>query len=830
MMSHSLKRLTLLVFSVLSSVAMIAQDFTVRGRAVDTDGEPEIYATVRIFSTNDTAKVVSMGVTDTDGAFSTALKDAGIYRLMIVSVGKTPVVREFEVSVSNPVADLGTITTQSDENLLGEVVVEAAKPLVSVEIDRIAYDVTSDVEASTSMLSETLNKVPLVSVDPDGTIKVNGSTSFKIYKNGRPNNTYSNNAKDIFKALPASMIQKIEVITDPGAREDAEGTTAILNIITVKNAVTKGAMGNVGLNYRSTDNFPVPNIFLSAQYDKFSLSFYGGGSMTTRRSSKSRSESQTEYLQTGNTLKSENYSSSHGLMGYYGLESSLDIDKYNLFTVEFGGFFMSNSSNSFSSIEMTDASGTSIYRYNSVDRTHPYRWSDLNGSFNYQRSTDREGETIILSYRVSGNGNKSVSETEYTEVDNMPMPYTGIVADNREDGMEHTVQIDWTRPINKVNSFDVGGKYIHRDNHSNTTREYVGVNTDHTNFKHLTDIGALFADYRLKLGKFGARAGLRYEYSRLAAKYPDGSGDPFSANLSDLVPNAAVMYNFTQRNSLKLSFGSRIQRPGIYYLNPAVNTSPNETSEGNPDLSSVRVNSFGLNYNLMGAKISASVNASFDFADSEIISVQYAVGDHTYSGFANAGRRRNTNVGGYVSWRPTARTSLMLNAHANYNYVKNPYSGESSSGWGEMLYGSITQRLPWKMHLSAYGNYWTQAPGLYSRMYGYGLSSLYWGFNLRRSFLKEDRLSVGIVVNNPVRTRHPGYINRSWNDGMTSRSRSYQYNMTTFGVNVSYRFGTLNTSVKKVAKGITNDDVVGGSSGGNSGSSGEGGAGGAGGN
>ena len=107
------------------------------------------------------------------------------------------------------------------------------------------------------MLDETLNKVPLVSVDPDGTIKVNGSTSFKIYKNGRPNNSYSNNAKEIFKALPASMIQKIEVITDPGAREDAEGTTAILNIITVKNVITKGAMGNVGLAHRRAYAQPV---------------------------------------------------------------------------------------------------------------------------------------------------------------------------------------------------------------------------------------------------------------------------------------------------------------------------------------------------------------------------------------------------------------------------------------------------------------------------------------------------------------------------------------------------------------------------------------------
>ena len=825
-MSRFITKAFLLLISAFTVFVAEAQNYSVKGNAIDADGEPEIYATVRIFSQADSVKPVSVSVTDTEGAFSATLKNSGNYRLMIISVGKTPAIKEFEVTEATPAVDLGTITTQTDENLLSEVVVEAAKPLVSVQIDRISYDVTSDVESSTSMLSETLNKVPLVSVDPDGTIKVNGSTSFKIYKNGRPNNTYSNNAKEIFKALPASMIQKIEVITDPGAREDAEGTTAILNIITVKNVITKGAMGNIGLNYSSTDNFPTPNLFLSAQYDKFSLSFYGGGSYTTRRASKNRSESETNYLQTGNRLTSENTGSSKGVMGYYGLESSLDLDKYNLITLEFGGFFMSNNSDTYSSTAMYDAAGNRLYSYNTIARTDPTRWSDLNGSFNYQRSTDREGETIILSYRVSGNHNTSVSETEYTDGENVPIPYTGINADNRESGMEHTVQLDWTRPINKTNSFDIGGKYIHRDNHSNTTREYVGVNTDHTDFKHLTDIGALFADYRLNVGKFGARAGVRYEYSRLAAKFPDGSEEPFSANLNDWVPNASVMYNVNQRNTLKLSFGSRIQRPGIYYLNPAVNTSPNETSEGNPDLTSVRINSLGLNYNLMGAKISASINSSFDFADNEIISVQYSEGDHTYSNYANAGRRRNVSLGGYISWRPTAKTSLMFNARANYSYVKNPSSGDKASGWGQMIYGSITQRLPWNMHLSAYGNYWVSTPGMYSRMYAYGLSDLYWGLNLRRSFLKEDRLSVRIYVSNPIHTRHPGYITRTWNEGMTSRSRSYRYNMTTFGLGISYRFGSLNTSVKKVAKSITNDDIVGGSSGGASSSGGEGGGGG----
>ena len=121
-------------------------------------------------------------------------------------------------------------------------------------------------------------------------------------------------------------------------------------------------------------------------------------------------------------------------MGYWGLESSLDLDKYNLFTFEFGGFLSSGNSISNSSTTMLDAEGNKLYSYRTIGKTHPQRWTDLNGSFNYQRSTDREGEAIILSYRISGTLNKSISETDYTDTENVPMQYTGIHADNREIG------------------------------------------------------------------------------------------------------------------------------------------------------------------------------------------------------------------------------------------------------------------------------------------------------------------------------------------------------------------------------------------------------------
>lgn len=797
---------------MLTALSAVAEVFSVKGSVVDGDGEPEIYATVRVYACSDTARPVVMGVTDMSGGFSLNVAEAGKYRISVASVGKVASERSFSVTVDKPVARLDTIVTEINENIIGEVVVEAAKPLVAVEIDRITYDVAADMESAVAMVSEMLTKVPLVSVDADGTIKVNGSTNFRIYKNGRPNNTFSNNAKELFKALPAAMIQKIEVITDPGAREDAEGTSAILNIITVKNVVAKGVTGNAEVSYNSrTTDIPTPHLWLTGQYGKLSVSVYGGGSLSSRGSSKSSAVSETEFTESGNRLVSSNGSSGRGQLGYWGVESSLDIDKRNLVTVETGGFLSGNESHTWGESLMTDASGNMIYSYKSCGKNGPSRVRDFNGSMNYQHSTAREGETLILSYRMSTGRNVSVSETEYTAMEHAPMDYTGIDANSRVKSVEHTVQADWSRPTGAIGALDAGAKYIYRDSRNTTTRAYAGSHTDFSDFGHSTQIGAVFADYRLNIGRFGARAGVRYEYSHLSARFPDGSAPAFASDLHDVVPNVSVMLKADGRNTIKLSAGSRIQRPGIFYLNPAVDATPDRTSEGNPGLKSVRQNNVSLNYSFMGARISVNADAGYYFTDNEIVTVERTVDDHIYSGYANAGRRRHAHGAVYADWRVSGNTSIVLSTSADHVTVKNPHSGDRSSGWGYSVFGSISQKLPGRMLFMAAAGWKRKAPELYTRRMPSGMSDFMWGLRLRRTMLKEDRLTVGLEIVNPIRARHPRSVVESWNAGMRSRTVSREYRMSYIAVAVGYRFGSFKASVKKVNKGISNDDVVGAS-------------------
>ena len=222
-----MKKLVLMaVMTALMSINAIAQ-YKVHFQVNDSTGEGEAFATVRLYAATNTRKVISTGVTALNGTFGQSLASAGTYKVEISAVGKVSAEKEFSVDAKHPTADLGTIVLAASANMLTGVTVTASAPVVKSEIDRITYNVPNDDDSKTRTVPDMLRKVPLVTVDAQDNIKVKGSSSFKIYKNGHPDPAMSNNAKDVLKAIPASMIKRIEVITDPGAKYDAEASTMV---------------------------------------------------------------------------------------------------------------------------------------------------------------------------------------------------------------------------------------------------------------------------------------------------------------------------------------------------------------------------------------------------------------------------------------------------------------------------------------------------------------------------------------------------------------------------------------------------------------------------
>ena len=245
----------LLLFSAGIPVSIHAQKsqgaYGVKGILVDSltnEGEP--YATIRIALSDTPDKPVRLAVTSDKGKFDEKLEQSGKYIIIFSSVGRNTVKQSFTLTEANPSVNLGTIPMSESTEMLEGVEIVAQKPLVKAEIDKITYSIEDDPDAQTNSTLEMLRKVPLVTVDGEDKIQVNGSSNFKVHVNGKPNNMMSNNPKEVLKSLPANSVKSIEVITDPGAKYDAEGIGGILNIITVGGSSMQGytVSLNAGVN------------------------------------------------------------------------------------------------------------------------------------------------------------------------------------------------------------------------------------------------------------------------------------------------------------------------------------------------------------------------------------------------------------------------------------------------------------------------------------------------------------------------------------------------------------------------------------------------------
>ena len=689
---------------------------------------------------------------------------------------------------------------------LDGVIVKAQRQLVKQEIDRIAYDVQHDEESKTQTVMDMLRKVPMVTVDGQDNIQVKGNSNFKVYKNGHYDPSLSKNAKEVFKSMPASVVKRIEVITDPGAREDAEGVDAILNIVTLTNTKMQGVTGVVSATYTSLGH---PQVYtsLTGQMGKFMLSADYGCAVMSKRESYNRTDAERTYLDTGNSSFSTSEGSNPGAIHFSTINASYDIDSLNLVSASFGGYFYKLNVQGDGYYQLLNPAGNQLYSYNNSYWMPGYKHHSWNGRLDYEHKTRLKGERLTLSYMLALTRQHTDQENTYTGMQNVSFPYTGSLMNEREHFTEHTFQVDWLRPLGSGHQLEVGAKYIDRDNNSQNTQTFYGIDAATSNeFQHTTRVLAGYADYIFKASAFSARAGLRFEYSYLHGSYPDGSGVAFSKHLGDWVPQATLKYQLTDAQSLKLNYTTSINRPGISYLNPAVTTSPTSVSQGNPQLSSSHTQRVWLVYTYIMPNLTLQLAPCYTAYNSGISSVVTAKNDIRYTSYDNILRYRRFSVEQYVQWKPFDATTLVLNNNVRYEHYENPNMGYRTFGWSDSYSLSLQQRLPLKLRLSfsAYGKIGCSPSSVYNLQHSY----FDYYASLQRSFLKGDRLTVRFTANAPF-TKYWTMEAETVNGDYFSHEKSWNRDRS-FTLSVSWRFGSLKSSVKKTEHSIDNDDVVGG--------------------
>ena len=693
---------------------------------------------------------------------------------------------------------------------LDSVEVTAQRQLIRQSIDRVSYDVQADNDAKTQTVMDMLRKVPMVTIGRDENILVKGNSNYKIYKNGHLDPNLTKNAKEIFKAMPASAIKRIEVITDPGAREDAEGVNAILNIVMMDTRHMDGITGNVNAGYTSLNHTNIGGYF-ATQFGKLNLSVNYGYSHMSKRETKLDSYIHRRYVESGKTEDIANKGTNPGNVHFADINASYDIDSLNLLSASFGGYFCKQDIQGLADSEIFDGEGNLIYSYRENYWLPDYGHQSWNGRFDYEHRTKRDGEKLTLSYMLALTRQHSDQETNYSNMVNFPFPYMGFLTKAREHFTEHTFQVDYVRPFMQWNKIEFGAKYIDRSNMSKHRQDFYqepNFPSYSTDFKHTTHIAAVYADYIYDHDRWSARAGLRYEYSYMLGNYPDGSGQSFHKHLNDFVPQASIQYQIDERQSLKLGYITSITRPGITYLNPAIVTTPMRVDFGNPQLASARDQRLQLTYLYVGQNLTLQVVPQFNFSNDQIGSVVYAKDDMRYGTYGNVIKNRRFQIETYLQWKPFSKTTLVANLDYSHAIQKNTNLNMELTCNPLYYYVNVNQKLPWKLNISAY--VFGQIGHAHENIYSYSRSLHRCGFNLQRSFLSDDRLTVRLTVNAPFNKNLHYYTRTVQGDILGYEDTINSQNNRQFQISVSFRFGKLKSRVKKTETTIENDDVVGG--------------------
>lgn len=795
-----------LSLSAFISTSLIAQEIKIQGVVVDSltrEGEP--FATIRVYKANNDKEPVAMGTTDLEGRFEQAVKRAGDYRVLFSSVGRKNINIPFSIQKGQTTLSLDTIYVTDDVTRLSGVEIVAQKPLVKMEVDKLSYSVENDIDAKSNSVLDMLRKVPMVTVDGNDNITVNGSSSFKVYVDGKPNVMMSSNPSEIFKNMPASSIKDIEVVTNPGARYDAEGVGGVLNLITDRTSESRKQLLN---NYNATIRGMAANrgagggAFFSMQKNKFSMS------VNANVMESFPMESQTELNRTQFTSDGESQLRSYSTMDNSfhiqmgNLNLSYEIDSLNLLTASAGvmGFGMDIDGQS-----RTDLGGLA---YTTRNDNKSKRLS-VNGSVDYQHTFANNKERMLtLSYLITTapqrTNNYSWFETDQT---NSFLDLTDRYSHAKDNTIEHTWQADFSTPIAAGHKLDLGAKYILRDNTSRSDyydlmgQEQLWDESSSLDYSHKNRILAGYAEYRGTIQRISLTAGLRYEHTWQNVIARLGQTDNFKLDYGNLVPSANLSYKINDSQNIGAAYNLRISRPGITLLNPYVDRSdPTSISYGNTNLDAEEVHNISLVYNLFNPKWVVNLTLRQSICDNGIEQYSFYEGNVLNSTYGNITRNKQTGLNAFVNWNATGKTRFTLNGSVAYVDVRSEQLDLKNHGWqGNIMFG-YQQTLPWDIRMSANIMASTKSYNLQGWNGGFQAGML----SLSKSFLK-DKLNVTLTGMSPLNFGRLKFEGESAGHDYVSHTVS-RISMANFGISVSYTFGGK-VNVKKAATTIQNSDL-----------------------
>ncbi|WP_271405309.1 TonB-dependent receptor domain-containing protein [Tenacibaculum soleae] len=600
----------ILSFSVTAQRPNRAQisKITLTGKIIEANSkQPLEYATLVL--THLKSKRVSGGITDTKGNFTIEVPK-GIYAVKVEFIGFKTKNLQNQKLITN--TNLGTITLSEDTETLEEVEIIAEKSTVEIRLDKKIYNVGKDMTVKGGTASDVLDNVPSVNVDAVGAVSLRGNENVRILIDGKPSALVGLTGTDALRNLPADAIEKVEVITSPSARYDAEGTAGILNIILRKGKIT-GFNGSLNLTAGNPDMLRVaPNLnYRTKKVNLFSNIGYsyrkGPGNSQTYFTNFNSDNTIKDFRNEDRTFdrKNKNFNASIGMEYYINDNSSVTGNfvyrksNGNDIATNISTFFDENKilTNTENRIENEDEDG--------VDKQY---------SINYTNRLNDSGQKLTIDLQY---GDSKQTENSPVTVNGTPSEDNSQITNSKEK----LLQIDYVLPIGENSQFEIGHKSTLQDLESDFRVNLLDplATFDPSNaitFKQ--NIYAFYTQYGSKINKFSYLLGLRTEITDIDLKVLT-TNQKSDKNYTEWFPTINLGYELNDNENVTLGYSRRLRRPRHWFLNPFESrSSATNVFRGNPDLNPTYTSSFDLGYNTKIRKFNLGASLYYQLSTDKI--------------------------------------------------------------------------------------------------------------------------------------------------------------------------------------------------------------------
>ena len=790
------KKIIIITLSLFFSLTAFAQrpdakKVTISGRVIEkgTDFSLE-YATI-VFE-NATTKQLSGGITDENGNFKFEVL-AGKYNARVEFISfKTLPLQQKDFSADT---NLGVIQMIPDIAQLNEIEVIAEKSTVEIKLDKRVYNVGKDMMVKGGTVSDVLDNVPSVTVDAEGNVALRGNENVKILIDGRPSGLAGINIADALKLLPADAVEKVEVITNPSARYDAEGGGGIINIV-LRKGKSNGINGSIMVNAGDPEAYGT-GINLnkkSSDYNLFSNFGYN------YRNNPGNSLVDAEYFNADGTTnrfineRRTNNRLSEGFNANFGID--LNLSKSLVWTN--GLTFRENRGKNPDNVFFYnfDAAFNPTFTRNRFNDQRSDEFS-IEYASNFVKKFKKDGHQLNIDIAISQN-----REYEFATISDQILgnPSSLIVegTDNKNDQQRNLIQADYVLPIGKNGRFEAG----YRGTFLNNLTNFV-VTPDDSNFsntlEYIENVNALYTQYGSKIKKFSYFFGIRFEDSDIEVNSLT-ENDFNTKKYNNLFPSATFNYEFSESSSFSLSYSKRINRPRGRFLNPISSLSSNiNIFQGNPDLDPSLTDAIDFGYlkkwNKLTFNTSAYINVtndSFQFIRKEsglfvegvpvILSTPINLAKEYRAGF-----EFNLNYTPYKWWRLNGNFNAFRNeTQGDYSYVD--FLGNTivqnfdnvALTWFARINSKIT--LPFKIDWQTNGTY--NAPQTNAQGRSLGVASMNLAFS--KDILK-DKATIAFNVSDVFNSRKrimetiiPNVVNSysemQWRERQVMLTFTYRFN------------------------------------------------------